>query len=409
MPFLPPARAAQRVFLACAAAFLVCAPFPSSAGWRVFFLVSAAIALMVDAWREHAALGVRRVPRAVALAWLAWLALAVLSLAWSLDPSYSLDEIRREILYGALAFLVFFLGTIEPARLHLWVKALLAAGLVLTVGEWLRFFLPETPWVRRVSMGPGPFSTHVLMLATLLAVCVWPRPTGMALGRAFVAVACALLLAAGMVSESRMLWLALMVAALAAFMVYRRTVPAGETGRSAVMGAFLVALVVMPLLMAASAEYKLRYYPRAKSAADSLGYDERPPVWQAAARKIRERPWLGHGYGREIVAEDIRAAAAAAGSLNRLNHGHNMFVDAALQMGVPGVASLAALFLALGAALARLGRRIGGEPLAMAGVALVAGYVVKNSTDDFFIRPSSLVFWAIAGMLAGLGSTLARR
>ena len=321
MPFLPPARAAQRVFLACAAAFLVVAPFPSSAGWRVFFLMSAAIALAVDAWREHAALGVRRVPRAVALAWLAWLVLAALSLTWSLDPAYSVDEIRREMLYGALAFLVFFLGTIDPSRLHLWIRVLMAAGLVLTAGECLRFFLPDTAWVRRVSMGPGPFSTHVLMLATLLAVCVWPRPTGMGLGRAFAAGACALLLAAGLVSDSRMLWMALLVAALAAFMVYRRAVPPDHSGRRAVMGAFLVALVLMPLLMAASAEYKLRYYPRAKSAADSLGYDERPPVWQAAARKIRERPWLGHGYGREIVADDIRAAAAAAGSLNRLNHG----------------------------------------------------------------------------------------
>jgi O-antigen ligase len=409
MPFLLSARGAQRVFLVCAAAFLVVAPFPSSAGWRVFFLLSAAIALVVDAWREHAALGVRRVPRSLALAWVAWVLLAALSLAWSLDPGYSIDEIRREMLYGGLAFLVFFLGTADATRLRLWIGVLLTAGLVLMAGEWLRFFLPDASWVHRVSMGPGPFSTHVLMLAALLAVCVWPGPTGLGLGRGFAVCACVALLAAGMASESRMLWLALLVAALAAFMVYRRAVGPDHPARRAVTAAFVASLLLMPLLMAASAEYKLRYYPRASSATDSLGYDERPPVWQAAARLIVERPWLGYGYGRDIVASDIRAAAAAAGSLNRLNHGHNMFVDAALQMGVPGVAVLAALFVALGVALTRLARRVGGEPLAIAGVALVAGYVVKNSTDDFFIRPSSLIFWAIAGMLAGLGSTLARR
>jgi hypothetical protein len=38
----------------------------------------------------------------------------------------------------------------------------------------------------------------------------------------------------------------------------------------------------------------------------------------------------------------------------------------------------------------------------MMGLAMLAGFVVKNLTDDFFYRHNALVFWAINGMLLGL-------
>ena len=49
-----------------------------------------------------------RFPRGVAVAWIAWAALGVFSIAWSVDPGYTLGELRAELLYGALAFGAFF-------------------------------------------------------------------------------------------------------------------------------------------------------------------------------------------------------------------------------------------------------------------------------------------------------------
>jgi hypothetical protein len=37
------------------------------------------------------------------------------------------------------------------------------------------------------------------------------------------------------------------------------------------------------------------------------------------------------------------------------------------------------------------------------GLALVAAFLVKNLTDDFFNRHNALVFWALNGLLIGLG------
>ena len=79
---------------------------------------------------------------------------------------------------------------------------------------------------------------------------------------------------------------------------------------------------------------------------------------------------------------------------------------AALQTGVLGLAAFTALMAALAWAFAATARRTGGLPLAIAGLALLAGYLTKNLTDDFFFRPSSLIFWAMAGMLLGLAARL---
>ena len=68
MPLIRPASGAQRVFLASAAAFLLVAAFPSSAGWRVFFLLVALAALSWQAAKGGEALELGRIPRPFATA-----------------------------------------------------------------------------------------------------------------------------------------------------------------------------------------------------------------------------------------------------------------------------------------------------------------------------------------------------
>jgi len=37
------------------------------------------------------------------------------------------------------------------------------------------------------------------------------------------------------------------------------------------------------------------------------------------------------------------------------------------------------------------------------GLALIAGFLAKNLTDDFLHRHNAQVFWALNGLLVGLG------
>jgi O-antigen ligase len=404
MPLFRSAGGGQRVFLAAAAAFLLVAPFPSSAGWRVFFLLWAGFALAFLARRGQQALELGRVPRAFAIAAGAWIALCLVSLAWSVDPAYTLDEARRELAYGVAVFLVFFIGTRSVAALHLWIATLFFGALLLGLGEWLHMVFPRVWLFRKSSMGPGPLSTHVVILAPLLLVWAWRPPLGMGQRPSVVALGALFLIAAGMAGESRMLWPALLVAAAVAFAVFALQAPPASAARETAKRTFLVALAILPILMIVSTEYKVRYYPKAASAGESLELDERPLIWRLAASQAMRRPWAGHGYGREIVGSEIEKGLAAAGVPKPFGHGHNVFLDTVVQLGAIGIVAFGALIAALAAAFWRLRARGDAMLIALCGLAMLAGYLAKNLTDDFFHRPNSLVFWAVNGMLLGLAS-----
>ena len=407
MPHLRPPGGAQRVFTWSAAAFLLVAPFPSSAGWRVFFILVALLALAWQAYRGESPLELARIPRAFHWGAAAWIALCVASLAWSIDAGYTLAELRREITYGAIAFIVFFAGTREPRQLHLWVKVLFAGALLLGIGEWTHFLLyTNGERASRFNLGPGPFSTHVAILAPLLVLFAWRGPVGLGLSnRAMLGLGFALLIA-GVAGDSRFLWVSLLASAIVAFSVYWWRTSSSHPARLGVQRAFVAILLLLPVFMAGSAEYKVRYYPQAASTLESLELDERPLIWKIAVGKALETPVAGHGYGREIVGADISAQLAAAGHMTPYYHGHNVFLDMVIQLGVIGLAVFCAFIASLAMAFASARNAENGLPLAITGLAMLAGYLVKDMTDDFFFRPNSLVFWAIAGMLLGLAARL---
>ena len=375
----------------------------------MFFLLLAIAALCRQSWRGGEPLDLARVPRFLALAASTWIGLAIVSLAWSVDAGYTLAELRREILYGALAFIALFAGTRTPAQLHLWVAMLFGGALLLGIGEWLRFLLPGVSWARTVSMGPGPYSTQVVLLAPLLVILAWRAPVGLARGLGVTLAAGATLVVAGIAGDSRILWVALLASAVTAFAAFWMMGPLQPASRRLARRALFLALVLLPALMLIATEYKLRYYPGAASTLESFALDERPIIWKVAAAFAAERPWLGHGYGREIIGGRFREELGKVVHNQPYHHGHNVVLDAQLQMGVPGVAAFALLMTALAMGFLAAGRREGGAPLAIVGLAMLAGYLTKSMTDDFFFRPNSLVFWAIAGMLLGLAARLPQK
>jgi O-antigen ligase len=140
----------------------------------------------------------------------------------------------------------------------------------------------------------------------------------------------------------------------------------------------------------------------ASSAAPRVEGDLRPRIWARAAERFRDAPWLGHGFGREILAPSFVPITPRNTDHPEIRHAHNVFLDVALQLGIAGLA----IFVALLLALAREYRHFLADPrvapLGIMGLAVLAGFLVKNLTDDFFYRHNSLLFWAINGMLLGL-------
>ena len=74
-----------------------------------------------------------------------WAGMALLSLTWSADPWFSLNEIKTEIGYGLLAFLTFYILTDSEKAFRLWLAAIML-GLLATILFALKDFWQLGSW-----------------------------------------------------------------------------------------------------------------------------------------------------------------------------------------------------------------------------------------------------------------------
>ena len=122
--------------------------------------------------------------------------------------------------------------------------------------------------------------------------------------------------------------------------------------------------------------------------------------WSAIAEGA---PWLGHGFGKEVLqaSSDGRLSAQLARQDRNLrSHAHNLFVNTVVQVGFVGLAMFCLLLWAL-VARAYRARDPSRLPIGAALIALVAAMATKNLTDDLMGHAVVVAFWLYAGFLVG--------
>ncbi|APV49225.1 hypothetical protein BWI17_05730 [Betaproteobacteria bacterium GR16-43] len=394
-----PHPVAERTYLASTSLFLLVAPFTSSAGWRAATLVVAMACAGYLALRDPAR-APRPMPRALFLTLAAFCALAVASLAWSERPAFTAGELRGQVLYGALAFLGFYLGA-SPRHWRVWWRALLVATLVLFVAEGVREHFEPSFGVREWDGGGGAFSTHLAMVAPLLLPLAWNANDGERPRTILFVLATLTLFLAAWATENRIVWLAILAAFAAAAFARRyahEVRPRFEGSRYfAVAGvAIIITLAAFTTVIRGGA-----IASGTSGAITAIEGDLRPRIWAVAVHEIEKAPLLGHGFGREIAAESFQRMPRPAVHPEIL-HAHNMFLDMAVQLGIVGLALFAAALVLLAREFVRALRVRETCAPAVLGLAVLAGFITKNMTDDFLYRHNGLVFWALMGLLLGL-------
>jgi O-antigen ligase len=396
-----------------AAAYL--ALLPSNAwtfGRSAVFGAAAALAavIVVAGWVGRGA----RVPypgHSIVVTLALWCTWSVASLAWSIDGDYSALQARREIGWSLLAIVAFYVAPATPAAWRTLAGAALAAFAVYAVLA-LGAALTAPGWQpSRWHSGVGPYATHVVLVAPLLLTLLAPPPVGfgsrarnVVLGVAMLA----LVLVSARMTDNRVVWIALAVvyATASGLAAWRWQVSLVRAPLRWLAPLFALMIVLGVVFADVTRERALTDFPPQTSVAQTIAEDPRLPLWDRTAQLIRERPWTGFGFGRGIVAEQLK------GTLRNpmLWHAHNLFVGQILQTGVIGLALFIALLAALGVRFMRYLRQ-GDDALAVVGVVglgVIAGFVAKNMTDDFLFRSNAKEFWALLAMLVGFGTRLER-
>lgn len=127
-------------------------------------------------------------------------------------------------------------------------------------------------------------------------------------------------------------------------------------------------------------------------------------IWKEGIGKIREHPLTGIGYGKEsfkkafpdnpIMLED-----------KGLWHTHNIFMEIALEIGIPGLIIFLWLLYSLTKTIINGMKTTGFRKVLMTSLLIVLiGFLIRNQFDYIYIDDTALMFWLLMGM--GMAMTL---
>jgi O-antigen ligase len=202
-------------------------------------------------------------------------------------------------------------------------------------------------------------------------------------------------------TDNRIVWIALAAAFGSASLAAALRFPHTLTRTPLRWVAPLAALLLVLGLAFADVVEDRAEIARQASVALSLERDPRIALWEHVIDRIAARPWTGYGFGRRILAEPLVAELGDP----LLAHAHNVFASQWLQTGALGLTAFVAFLAALATRYIRFVR----SPdmtlafVGVAGVALLAGFVAKNLTDDFLFRSNAKELWAMSAFLLGYG------
>jgi O-antigen ligase len=347
----------------------------------------------------------RRLPPLPAWPMAAWLALGAASALWSADPAATLHSVLYGMLLPAGVFFAAWrvaadAGAFDRARWAAALGVLCLAGIVVWVvasGRPLSTFMPDDAGLSRIYYWPGvgvASTFAALIVPFALFALVSPRRAEGYAG----AVVLAAVIAVAMVSQNRIVWPTVLLSC-AAFVAWLWPTLAVAPRRIAAAVLCAAAVAAWGAFDYASRERQL--------AVQELGGDLRLQAWREWSGIALREPLLGHGFGRSLLRREGQRGVSPElrqREPHYLSHGHNLFLDVAVQLGILGLA----IYLALLAALLREFWRLGGaaaprplRALGAAGFSLLIAMLAKNSTDDFMDQAVAIAFWGYAGILLG--------
>jgi putative inorganic carbon (HCO3(-)) transporter len=333
-------------------------------------------------------------------------------------------EMTTEALAHLLAGVILFTAIVHWVRMPgraWWVwGGLVAVGMLLVVLAPLGMFAPRSklfslPALYALLGGRLPETIHPNVMAAALAV-LWPIPLAGVRSRPIPTGTCGRL---GVVRfASRVLRPVAVLSTLCIVATLILTQSRGAYLGFAISLLVLlglrwpkVARLVIPLaIVAALAGATLAGWDRVAdelTTGDAIsGLDERVMIWSRALYAIQDFSFTGVGLGtfERVVAILYPLFTHAEGTVP---HAHNLFLQVAVDLGLPGLVAYLALLgltFASGFSAYRTFQKNGQSALAGLCLVCIAGLFGTHGLTDSADWPTKLAFipWVVIGLLVGL-------
>ncbi|RUV77993.1 O-antigen ligase family protein [Mesorhizobium sp. M1A.F.Ca.IN.020.30.1.1] len=271
-------------------------------------------------------------------------------------------------------------------------------------------------WIGMLRAEGGAGNPIVFATVTCLAamMCLAGALSGLEEGRMpFVAAALAGVLAI-LYSGSRLIWVALLVAAVAVFLIYRKKLTRGNIRRSltiAVASCLLTVAVTFPIVVDRTVVLFKDWDALVTKGDHSTPLGLRVGLWDIGVNAFRETPFIGHGVSasRALIKQGFKDRF---GMDQGFNHFHNGFLTALVEAGLLGALALAAVF-AIAACYAARVLRCSADPAERFGATMVTVTVVTYLIGGLGgilvghdILDSTLMVFLVSGTYLACGETV---
>jgi O-antigen ligase len=315
----------------------------------------------------------------------------------------AIGEWKRDIITPLLAFAVFHALTRSVKDLLIWMAALLAGLVLLTILIQVEPFHPLDGNIQTRYGGVGALSTWLVILAALLPMAwhVLSRQAGA--WRPVLVFVSVLLLYCAYLTGNRIIWLcfSLMLVAFAAAATRARY--PHRLGRYLALALGLAGVALCVMLALSSSHFRFDTEAARADILATASQDPRPRIWRESIDVLKQNAFPGLGYGIDGLKPRLMSRFQDRALAERYGHGHNLMLNYGLQMGVIGITVIVILFAGLAWTFASLGGNGStGRVAALCGLLMLIGFLTRNMTDDFFHRHSAVLFWAVTGMLLGV-------
>lgn len=325
----------------------------------------------------------------------------LISLLTATDLRYSINEIRGEM---ATYFLLFYL-VINNLRDEEKIKGLIKT---LTLGVFTMSFYGIIEFLQRenrsltemVKINSLTIDLGAYLVLTVPVILILHGLSNSIKEKVFISIVVLVAIFALYLSHNRAAWVAFIAQVILITGIKKKW-----KTLLAVMSMIIILMVVA--ILSPVRDVLIHEVP-VPSPTGEMVYREtalsRIVIWKEGIGKIRENPLTGIGYGKESFKKAFPDNPVMLEDKG-LWHTHNIFMEIALEIGIPGLIIFIWLLYSLTKTIIKGMKTTGFRKVLMTSLLIVLiGFLIRNQFDYIYIDDTALMFWLLMGM--GMAMTL---
>ncbi|MBI5375891.1 MAG: O-antigen ligase family protein [Candidatus Schekmanbacteria bacterium] len=263
---------------------------------------------------------------------------SILSAFFSIDPAYSFDYIRSEILKSFLILFAIINFMDEERQIKRLIWFIIASFTVMNIYGIVEYYITLAHEGKKLdaTLGHhnkvGMFADLVFPVILIMFLKIKGWKTRLPLSISIIVGMIVIIFA-----QSRGSWVSIILSLLIIGVFYERKV----------LGAVAITFAILPLLLPGTIIKRfITIFDFGNYLKPKKVLIERPFVWQASFKIIKKYPFLGAGTGTDIFYKlYVEKGLKPKKAKQKLGHAHNQMLQTLVENGIAGFLAQTALFV----------------------------------------------------------------